>query len=84
MDGLLDGIVTDLRRQNPKYKACREDEKNSAYQFEEVLDRLPKEDRDFIKKHEMNIFNISAIEQSYIYYRGYVDCIKLIKVLGVL
>ena len=84
MDGLLDGIVTDLRRQNPEYKACREDEKNSVDKFEEVLDRLQKDDRDFIKKHEMNIFNISAIEQSYLYYRGYLDCIKLLKILGVI
>ena len=74
MDGLLDGIVSDLRRQNPEYKACREDEKDNVDKFEEVLDRLPKEDR----------FNISAIEQNYIYYRGYVDCVKLLKTLGVI
>ena len=33
MDGLLDGIVSDLRRQNPEYKACREDEKDSVDKF---------------------------------------------------
>ena len=82
MDSLLDGLISDLRKQNPEYKACREDEKNNVDKFEEVLDRLQKDDRDFIKKHEINIFNIYAIEQSYIYYRGYVGCIKLIKVLA--
>ena len=81
LDGLLDDVISDLKIENTEYKACKEDEKNNADKFDELLDRLPKEDRDFINKHESNIFNIASAEQSYIYYRGYKDCIKLLKIL---
>ena len=32
----------------------------------------------------MNVFNIMAMEQSYVYYRGYKDCVKPLKILGVI
>ena len=84
MDGRLDDVISDLEKKNPEYKECKKDEKKSVDQFGEVIDRMPKEDQDFIKKHEMNVFNIMAMEQSYVYYRGYKDCVKLLKILGVI
>ncbi len=84
MDGRLDDVISDLEKKNPEYKECKKDEKKSVDKFSEVIDRIPKEDQDFIKKHEMNVFNIMAMEQSYVYYRGYKDCVKLLKILGVI
>ncbi|MEI3542115.1 MAG: hypothetical protein V8P98_04845 [Acutalibacteraceae bacterium] len=84
MDGRLDDVISDLEKKNPEYKECKKDEKKSVDKFGEVIDRMPKEDQDFIKKHEMNVFNIMAMEQSYVYYRGYKDCVKLLKILGVI
>ncbi len=84
MDGRLDDVISDLEKKNPEYKECKKDEKKSVDKFSEVIDRMPKEDQDFIKKHEMNVFNIMAMEQSYVYYRGYKDCVKLLKILGVI
>ncbi len=79
---LLDDVILDLKIEKSKYKACKEEEKNNADKFEELLDRLPqKKDRDFINKHESNIFIIASAERSYIYYQGYKDCIKLLKIL---
>ena len=84
MDGMLDDVISDLEKKKPEYKACKKDERDNVDKFDEVVDSMPKEDRDFIKKHEMNIFNIMAMEQSYVYYRGYKDCVKLLKILGVI
>ncbi len=84
MDGRLGEVISDLENKNPEYKAFKKDEKNSVDKFDEVVDRMQKDDRDFIKKHERNVFNIAAAEQSYIYYRGYKDCVKLLKILGVI
>lgn len=84
MDGMLDSVISDLEKKNREYKMCKKDERDNVDKFDEVVDRMPKEDRDFIKKHEMNVFNIAAAEQSYIYYRGSKDCIKLLKILGVI
>lgn len=84
MDGMLDGVISDLEKKNREYEMCKKDERDNVDKFDEVVDRMPKEDRDFIKKHEMNIFNIAAAEQSYVYYRGYKDCVKLLKILGVI
>lgn len=78
---LLDDVILDLKIENSEYKACKEEEKNNADKFEELLDRLSKKDRDFINKHESNIFIIASAEQSYIYYRGYKYCIKFLKTL---
>ncbi len=64
MDGLLDGVISDLEKKNPEYKACKKDERDNVDKFDEVVDRMLKEDRDFIGKHEMNVFNIAAAEQS--------------------
>ncbi|CDB24024.1 unknown [Clostridium sp. CAG:557] len=81
LDGLLDYIISEWEVENSEYKACKEEEKNNADKFEELLDRLSKKDRDFINKHESNIFIIASAEQSYIYYRGYKYCIKFLKTL---
>ncbi len=84
MDGMLDDIISDLENKSPEYKACKKDESDNIDKFDEMIGRMSKEDIDFLKKHEMNVFNISAAEQSYIYYRGYKDCVRLLKIIGVI
>ncbi len=49
MDGRLDDVISDLEKKNPEYKACKKDERDNANKFDEVVDRMPKEDRDFKK-----------------------------------
>lgn len=77
MDGLLDGVISDLENKNAEYKTCKKNERDNVDKFDELVDRMPKEDRHFIKKHEMNVFNIAAAEQIK-------DCVKLLKILGVI
>lgn len=52
LDDFLDDVILDLKIENSEYEACKEEEKNNADKFEELFDRLSKEDRDFINKHE--------------------------------
>lgn len=81
---MLDGVISDLEKKNREYKMCKKDKQDNVDTFDEVVDIMAKENRDFIEKHEMNVFNIAAAEQSYIYYRGYKDCVELLKILGVI
>lgn len=30
LDGLLDDVISDLKIENPEYKACKEEEKNNV------------------------------------------------------
>ncbi len=84
MDGMLDNIISDLESRSPEYKAYKKNESGNIDKFDEMIGRMSKEDIDFLKKHEMNVFNISTAEQSYIYYRGYKDCVRLLKIIGVI
>lgn len=79
-----DDIISDLENRRPGYKACKKDESDNIDKFDEMIGRMLKEDIDFLKKHDMNAFNIYAVEQSYIYYRGYKDCVRLFKIIGVI
>lgn len=48
----------------------------------EILNKLSSEDKKFMENHEMDVFHIAAIEQRHLYKQGYMDCIKLLKILG--
>ena len=40
LDGLLDDVISDLKIENQEYKACKEEEKNNADKFDELLERV--------------------------------------------
>ncbi len=67
MDVMIDSVISDLEKKKREYKMCKKEELDNVNKFDEVVDRIPKEDRDFIKKHEINVFNIAVSKQSYIY-----------------
>lgn len=49
MDDRLEDVISDLEKKNTEYKACKKDDRDNVDKFNEVVDRMPKEDRDFIK-----------------------------------
>lgn len=51
MDGRLDDVISDLEKKNRVYEMCKNDEQDNLDKFNGVVDGVPKEDRDFIKKH---------------------------------
>ena len=48
------------------------------------IDKLPKEERELVNEYESNYFNRVAVEQGEFYYRGFRDCVKLLKWLKVI
>ena len=58
--------------------------KENSAKVKEILEKLSEEDREFMNEYESNYFNKVAIEQGEFYYRGYRDCIKLLKWLKVI
>ena len=50
----------------------------------EILNKLPSDDKKLMENHEEDVFNIAAIEQRHLYKQGYIDCIKLLKILGII
>lgn len=52
--------------------------------FYDTLDKLFDEDKKLLSRHEMNMFTITAAEQSFLYKQGWHDCIKLLKMTKIL
>ncbi len=84
MSNMIEDILSNLNLENTEYRKCRENERNNVKTTSAILNKLSTEDKKIMNKHEMDIFHILAFEQSYLYKQGYIDCIKLLKILGVM
>lgn len=84
MSNMIEDTLSNLNLENTEYRRCRENEKNNMKAISTILNKLSVEHKEVINRHEMDIFHISAFEQSYLYKQGYIDCIKLLKILGVI
>ena len=81
---MIEDTLSELKAKNTEYGRCMENKKNSVKKIGEILNKLPSEDKKFMESYEMDVFNIAAIEQRHLYKKGYLDCIKLLKVLGII
>lgn len=84
MSNMIEDTLSNMNLENTEYRRCRENEKNNMKTISTILNKLSAEDKEVINRHEMDISHISAFEQSYLYKQGYIDCIKLLKILGVI
>lgn len=84
IDDMLDDIIGEMVESNLKYAGYRMYIKENSAKVKEILEKLSEEDREFMNEYESNYFNKVAIEQGEFYYRGYRDCIKLLKWLKVI
>ena len=84
LSSMIEDTLYDLNLENTEYRKCRENERNNVEIIEAILNKLPAEDKEFMEEHEMDIFHISVFEQSQLYKQGYIDCVKLLKILGVI
>ena len=80
----IDEIFSKLKDEDQEYKASKKFIRNNIDKFENIIDKLPKEDRDFIEEYRNHNFNAVAQEQIYAYHCGYKDCVKLLKAIGVI
>ena len=84
MSNMIEDTLSNLKLENTEYRKCQENERNNVKTVAAILNKLSAEDKEIMNKHEMDIFHISAFEQLYLYKQGYIDCIKLLKILGVM
>lgn len=84
MGCMIEDTLSKLKAENAEYGRYGENKRNSVKKIGEILNKLPSEDKKFMESYEMDLFNIAAIEQRHLYKRGYLDCIKLLKILGVI
>lgn len=81
---MVENNLNTLKTQNAEYANCKDDEKNITKTMDEFIDKLSDEDKKLLSRHEMNMFTIAAAEQSFLYKRGWHDCIKLLKMTKIL
>ena len=84
MSCMIEDTLLRLKTEDSEYGRHMENKKNSVKKIGEILNKLSPEDKKFMESCEMDLFNIAAIEQRHLYKQGYLDCIKLLKVLGII
>ena len=82
IDDMLNDIIDDLKEKNLEYAGYRMYLKENSAKVRKIIDKLPDNERKFMNEYESNSFNKTTIEQGEFYYRGYRDCIKLLRWLG--
>lgn len=84
MGCMIEDTLSELKAEDAECGRRIENKKNSVKKIGEIFNKLPSEDKKFMESYEMDAFNIAAIEQRHLYKQGYLDCIKLLKILGVI
>ena len=84
IDNRLNDTIDDLKEKSPEYASCRDYIKENCARVKSIIENLPEVDREFIYTYESKYVNKTAFEQGEFYYRGYIDCIKLLKWLKVI
>lgn len=79
IDDMLNDIIKDLEENDLKYAGYRMYIKENCDKVKEIIEKLPEDEREFLNEYESNYFNRVAAEQGEFYYRGFRDCVKLLK-----
>lgn len=80
----LEEIIEEITEKDADYARYRTYLKENHEKAKGIIFNLPKEDMIFMNEYEANLVLKNSIEQSEFYYRGYKDCIKILKWLGMI
>ena len=53
-------------------------------EFEEIIKNFSHKDRKIYEEYSQCVTDMEIIEMDYLYLQGYKDCIKLLKIIGML
>lgn len=84
ISSMIEHTLSALKIEDVEYGQYTDEEKCTVKKINEILSKLSSEDRIFMETHEMNVFHIAAKEQQHLYKQGYIDCVKLLKALGIM
>ena len=89
LDGRIDDIMQDLRNTDSEYALSLEKSRHLHNDVEPILNskkELLITEGDCLKFRELleQEFTMTAIMQQEIYKKGYLDCVKVLKMIGVL
>ena len=89
IDGRLEEVCADLRKTNGEYALGVQMSKELLEKLHPIImsdKKLALEKEDFLDFQEylQHEFTIRAIEQRTFYWQGYLDCVNMLKVLGML
>ena len=84
LQDMVENSLNTLKKQNAEYANCKDDEKNITKTMDEFIDKLSNEDKKLLSRHEINMFTITAAEQSFLYKRGWYNCIKFLKMTRII
>jgi len=80
----IEEIIDEITEKNIDYARDMAYLEKNCEKFEKIINKLPDRERDFINEYENNSYRMNRIERKEFYYRGYKDCIKLLKWLGMI
>ena len=84
IENKIEEIIDDIERKNLKYAKYKRYSIENSKKYREVINKLPEEEREFINEYNNNSYDIRTIEREEFYYRGCRDCLKFLKLLGVI
>ena len=81
---MLNDVIEVLMKKNSEYAEYRERFQEYGAKVREIIDELPEDEKKIMNTYESILFNKMSIEQNEFYCRGYKDCIKILKWLGIM
>ena len=84
IENMFEEIIEEMVKKNADYARDMAYLEENCEKFEKIINNLPDRERDFINEYENNSYRMNRIERYEFYYRGYKDCIKLLKWLGMI
>ena len=84
IENMFEKIIEEMIKKNTDYARNMAYLEENCEKFEKIINKLPDRERDFINEYENNSYRMNRIERYEFYYRGYKDCIKLLKWLGMI
>ena len=84
IENKIEEMIDDIERKNLEYAKYRRYSIKNYEKFVEAISKLPEEERNFINEYNNNSYDIRTIEREEFYYRGCRDCLKFLKLLGMI
>lgn len=73
--------IRKLRSVDEEHDYMRKNHAEDSNRYEEILDTLSNEDREFLEKFKDDMYEIENRIEEWICWQGYKDCIKLLKMI---
>ena len=84
MENKIEEILDDIERKNLEYEKYIRYSIENCEKFVEVINKLPEEERNFINEYNNNSYDMRSIEREEFYCRGAQDCVKFLKLFGMI